>query len=122
VNPPTKSKRVLIVDDNPAFRAVLTRTLQQAGHEVGTAVDGEDGLKKFREREWDLVLTDQQMPRMGGERMAAAIVAEAPGTPVILVTGSVAVVHNPRAFYASIGKPFRGLEIVELVNSAPPRV
>ncbi len=116
---PQFSMRVLVVDDAPIIRDILARTLREAGHEVTTTVDGIDGLHKFRRSAWDLVITDFQMPAINGEEMAAAIKATVPEMPVIMVTGSQAIVKNPEVFYAFIAKPFRGQELLGLVANAP---
>jgi CheY-like chemotaxis protein len=57
---------VLVVDDNAALRSVLRRYLERRGHEVTEAVDGEDGLRILRGREFDRVVVDIQMPGKDG--------------------------------------------------------
>ena len=111
-------KRVLVVDDTPMFLEMMARTLGTQGHETGTAANGVEGLRKFREHDWDLVITDLQMPTMGGDEMASVIRAEAPEVPVILMTGSVGFTADGSDFYAIIAKPFRGGEIIALVGQA----
>ncbi len=59
-------KRVLAVDDSASSRAMVSFTLRRAGYEVVEAADGIDGLEKATEQTVDLVLTDQNMPRMDG--------------------------------------------------------
>jgi len=115
------SKRVLVVDDAPAIRDIIARVLRAAGHEVTLAVDGADGLRRFRGDHWDVIITDFQMPNMNGEEMTAAIKAEDPEMVVIMVTGSQGIVQNPGAFHAFIAKPFRRQELLEIVQSAPCR-
>ena len=51
--------RTLIVDDEPL--QILSEALQSAGYTVGTAKDGEQGLARFQEEEWDVVVTDRAM-------------------------------------------------------------
>ena len=75
-------------------------------------------MRKFREQDWDLVITDLQMPTMGGDEMASVIKAEAPGVPVILMTGSVGLTTERTDYYAVIAKPFRGGEMIALVERA----
>lgn len=100
------------------FLEMAARTLNTQGHETGIAADGVEGLRRFREQRWDLVITDLRMPTMGGEEMAAAIRAEAPAVPVILMTGSVECSSEPGNYYAIIAKPFRGGELIALVERA----
>ncbi len=58
--------RVLIIDDDELVRATLSRTLMAAGHEVIEAVDGNEGLRKFKGGNIDLVITDILMPEKEG--------------------------------------------------------
>lgn len=57
---------LLIVDDEPTLRDVLTQLLAMAGHTCDTAEDGEVGLKRIMAREYDVVISDISMPRMTG--------------------------------------------------------
>ncbi len=79
--------RILVVDDQPVFVNILRHYLAHDLHTVETAYDGREALVKFRARAFDLVITDQAMPHMHGEELAAAIKAISPHTRVILLTG-----------------------------------
>ena len=57
---------ILTVDDSASMRQMVTFTLKSAGYHVVEAVDGQDALEKSNSRDFDLVLTDQNMPRMDG--------------------------------------------------------
>lgn len=83
-----RSLKILVVDDEPVMRDVLSLYLTEHGHQVGTAVDGSDGLEKYSQDSWDLVLTDGIMPGMGGRELATAIKKINANTPVFLVSGS----------------------------------
>jgi two-component system chemotaxis response regulator CheY len=63
------AKSVLSVDDSSSIRQMVAFTLKGAGYEVIEAVDGQDGLDKAKTKTVDLVLTDQNMPRMDGLTM-----------------------------------------------------
>ena len=67
------AKRVLTVDDSISTRQMVATTLRSAGYEVVEAVDGQEGLDKARSRQMDLVLTDQNMPRMDGLSLIKAL-------------------------------------------------
>ncbi|MFQ5897234.1 MAG: ATP-binding protein [Candidatus Methylomirabilia bacterium] len=84
---PSRRLRVLVVDDEPLVCRVMTDYLTSDGHTVETATNGREALEKFRAGQFDLVVTDQGMPEMSGDRLAAAIKRLAPDKPVILVTG-----------------------------------
>ncbi len=58
--------RILAVDDSPSMRKMVTFTLSGAGYQVVEAVDGLDAYEKATSQTFDLVLTDQNMPRLDG--------------------------------------------------------
>ena len=111
-------KRILLVDDEASLRKTIAKVLSRFDNEIEIATDGEDCLRKFREKKWDLVVTDQHMPGMSGEDVAAVIKAEAPEIPVILMTGVPDTVHNPQLFFALVIKPFANVELREAVSNA----
>ena len=81
---------VLLIEDEPAVRRIGTRLLASLGHRSIEAIDGHDGLAKWREHrhEIDLVITDMVMPGgMSGLRIADAIQDDRPEIPVVLASG-----------------------------------
>jgi len=64
--------KLLVIDDNKVNRIVLSRSLEQQGHVVETAENGEEGLKKIRTQSFDLVLLDIEMPIMDGFQVLEA--------------------------------------------------
>ena len=60
------AKTILAVDDSSSLRQMVAFSLKAAGYLVVEAVDGQDGLEKAKQQTVDLVLTDQNMPRMDG--------------------------------------------------------
>jgi two-component system chemotaxis response regulator CheY len=60
------SKTILIVDDSPSIRQMLSMTLKMGGYTVVDACDGVEGLDKALSHEIDLIITDQNMPNMDG--------------------------------------------------------
>jgi CheY-like chemotaxis protein len=87
--PVTKSPslRVLVIEDEAAIRRFLEMGLLQLGHRPRLATDGREGLVAFAEEPFDVVLTDLGMPEVSGEEVASTIARNAPGTPVVLLTG-----------------------------------
>ena len=79
--------RVLVVDDEPQVRQVLTAFLKNEGHETQTANDGIEGLRCFLDGKFDLIITDKAMPGMSGDQMAAAIRQFSPRIPIVLLSG-----------------------------------
>jgi CheY-like chemotaxis protein len=84
---PTGPLHVLVVDDEPIARDVLSEYLMGDGHTVDTAVNGREGFEKFKAGRYALVITDRAMPEVGGDQLAAMVKEAAPDTPVILLTG-----------------------------------
>ncbi len=78
---------VLVVDDEPAIRGILKRTLKKLGHKVTEAIDGESALQALGDTKYDLVVTDCVMPRMNGIALSREITKRLPGVPVIMLTG-----------------------------------
>jgi signal transduction histidine kinase/ActR/RegA family two-component response regulator/PAS domain-containing protein len=85
---------ILLIDDDPNVLKALAESLGLDGHTLMTAGSGERGIAMFREARRDrganaisVVITDLGMPGMDGRQVAAAIKAESPDTPVILLTG-----------------------------------
>ena len=119
---------VLAVDDSAAMRQMLASLLRTAGYEVVEAVDGADALEKARSRRVDLVLTDQNMPRMDGLALTRALRAEGQSQPILLLTTEEGedLRQAARAAGANgwLAKPFdpaRLLEVLGRVCNAPAR-
>jgi two-component system chemotaxis sensor kinase CheA len=83
-----RSNSVLLVEDSITSRMLLKGILENAGYEVGLAVNGLDALSRLRAASFDLVVSDVQMPRMNGFDLTAAIRADKKlgELPVVLVT------------------------------------
>jgi CheY-like chemotaxis protein len=82
--------RILVVDDDPGVREVLTRFFSDAGHEVRTAADGKEGLEQVRAWLPDLVFLDLEMPRMNGLDVLRHIKAEHASVSVVTFSGHAA--------------------------------
>ena len=81
-----KKLRLLLVDDEPTVRGVIREWLEEDGYYVETADDGIQGLERFKDGAWDLVITDRVMPSLDGDGLARAIKELNPTVPIILVT------------------------------------
>lgn len=79
--------RILVVDDEEMFAAVLVEMLSECGHAVCVARSGSEALEQFRKSPFDLVFTDLGMPEMSGWQVARNIKDLEPETPVVLLTG-----------------------------------
>jgi DNA-binding NtrC family response regulator len=78
--------RILIVEDDATFRGLLATILEEGGHLVTLARDGQEGLALLRGQTFDLVLSDLKMPKMGGLELYRAAREELKGTPFVLIT------------------------------------
>lgn len=79
--------KILVIDDQKSIRNTLKDILENEGHEVDTAEDGVDGLAKFSDNKYDLVLSDIKMPNMDGMEVLEKIKATQADTAVIMISG-----------------------------------
>jgi CheY-like chemotaxis protein len=118
--------RVLLVDDSTVVLQIVRAVLREAGHEVHEAADGKRGLAEFRRTSPDLVISDVVMPEMDGFELLWAIRAEAPTTPLILMSGGSRSLQMDDLLRAAkvfgawqvIPKPFSKEELLRVVQSA----
>ena len=82
-----KASAILMVDDDAAFRHVMSGELQRLGYEVTTAGSGEEAVKRIAACEPDVVLLDLRLPAMSGLEALRVINANAPAAEVIMLTG-----------------------------------
>ena len=78
--------KILIVEDEPDMLTGLKDNLKFEGYEVSTAGDGEEGLKKILEEEYDLVLLDVMLPKMSGFDVCKTVRKKGNNIPIILLT------------------------------------
>lgn len=78
---------ILIIDDEKAIRKTLTEILGYEGYKIDEAADGEEGLKRFREKNYDLVLCDIKMPKLDGIEFLEKAKEINPDVPVIIISG-----------------------------------
>jgi len=82
------AKTILAVDDSASIRQMVAFTLKSAGYDVVEAVDGQDGLDKAKAKTVNLVLTDQNMPRIDGLSLVKQLRAlpQHKSTPILMLT------------------------------------
>jgi DNA-binding NtrC family response regulator len=80
---------VLIIDDDDGVRHVLQEALEAAGFEVMTALNGREGLLKYRNRRPDIVITDVLMPKLSGIELVHRLLAEDRSAKIIVMSGVV---------------------------------
>jgi nitrogen regulation protein NR(I) len=115
-------KQVLIVDDEPNLRKILSAQLGRDGYDVLTADDGEQGLQLLKEHHIDLVITDLKMPKVDGMTLLRRALEEEPELPVVLITahGSIdtAVEALKSGAFDFVTKPFDKDEVRQIVAKA----
>ena len=115
-------KRILVVEDEPGVRDFVQRGLEHFGYDVETAVNGFDGLEKFRNFTYDMVITDIVMPGMDGISFALQASKHDEEVPILLMTGYAQEkfrAHNLGALiFDVLEKPFSLQYLVERVKGA----
>ena len=120
---------ILLIDDSLSIRKFVGRMLENAGYQVETAVDGEDGLRKASAQSYRLIITDLEMPKLNGFEVIQALRSrsQTQQTPVVVMTTRAGDKHRQMAINiganAYIAKPVeeRALlqEVERWVGQAP---
>lgn len=120
------AKTVLVVDDSASIRQMVTFTLKSQGYAVIEAGDGQDGLDKAKANAVNLVLTDQNMPRLDGLSMIRALRAlpNYRSVPILMLTteSSDTMKTQGKAAGATgwLVKPFDPNKLLEVVRKVLP--
>ena len=100
---------ILIIDDEKAIRKTLSEILSFEGYDIVEAADGEEGLKQFKEKTYDVVLCDIKMPKLDGMEFLQKAMEHNPDVPVIMISGhgniETAVEAVKKGAYDFIQKP-----------------
>ena len=76
--------RILVVDDDPALGEYMVRVLRSGGYDVTHEMSSEDALSRVQAEQWDLLITDIELPGMNGLELLERAHAIEPGLPVVL--------------------------------------
>jgi two-component system, NtrC family, response regulator AtoC len=116
------AKRILIVDDEPSIRKVLSAHLKRFGYEVETATDGEAAKALLQHQLFHLVVTDLKMPKMDGMELLSWAHERQPGLPMIMITAhgtiDAAVAALKHGAFDFITKPFDRDELQQIIDKA----
>ncbi len=85
---PSPSIRILYMEDDPGAARLLQKRLNRLGHSVDIAGDGEEGLAKWSQDDFELLAVDQDMPRLTGLEVIRELAARGPLPPTIMITGA----------------------------------
>jgi len=110
-------KRILIADDEELIRMIV-RTALGDDYEISEAADGEETWKKLSlaEPQFDLLIVDWNMPRVGGRELLERIFARDPTTRVLLLSGSLDCPARQSATVRLMNKPFNNSELAATVG------
>lgn len=116
-------KRILVIDDEEQICEMLHKKLESAGYEVDKAPNGKVGLKLFREKPFDLVISDIFMPEKEGLETIRELRNDFPELKIIAITGGYSsgpdeLLNVARMLGAdrTFPKPFKLKEIVETID------
>jgi PAS domain S-box-containing protein len=127
--PAAQPLNILVVEDTPANQKLMQKILARRGHQVAIANHGEEALAACRERAYDIVLMDVQMPIMDGFQATAALrncdadvsLATSPNVPIIAMTAHAMKGDRERCLAAGmngyISKPIVAQHVVETIES-----
>ena len=100
---------ILIIDDEKAIRKTLGEILSYEGYKIDEAGDGEEGLKRFKEKSYDVVLCDIKMPKIDGIEFLDKASEINPDVPIIMISGhgtiETAVEAVKKGAYDYVSKP-----------------
>jgi two-component system cell cycle sensor histidine kinase/response regulator CckA len=112
------TETILLVEDEPAVRQLVSAALRRAGYHVLEAHDGEDALARFDAHEAfiDLLVTDLRMPQMDGLELVRLLRERVPHLKVICVSGYPSTGMNLTVTEHYLGKPFSRIELLNKVR------
>jgi len=108
-----KELDILIVEDGDDIREIMATTFNKICHTARTAVDGVEGLSKFREERPDIIISDIRMPNMNGNQMIEKIKDEDPSMPIIVVTGHGKIIKATDKADIILEKPIKFDKLLE---------
>ncbi len=120
-----KVKRILVVDDEPNMRHMLSVVLRGEGYEVSEAANGKEALAQVLEETYDMVLCDIKMPEMDGMTFLETLGERGGGATIIMMSAygtiDTAIEAMKAGAYDYISKPFKQDEILLTLRKAEER-
>lgn len=116
------AKTIMVVDDSPSLRQVVSITLKRAGYEVLEAGDGDQALKQLNGKRVNLIISDVNMPVMDGLTMAEKIKQQPDNrfTPIIMLTTEAGTDMKEKGRSAGVKawmvKPFKPEQMLDAVS------
>lgn len=116
------AKKILVIDDQPNLRLLVSKILEIEGYDVSTAANGDEGITMAKSQKPDLILLDVMMPKKNGYQSAAELnlQKETKEIPIILMTGTTQMVGEGIQLSTptvdKLAKPFGKDELVAIVK------
>ena len=111
---------ILVIDDEKGILQLMHQALTKYGHNVETADDGQEGIRKFDDGCFDIVITDILMPVIDGNGVVAHIrKSEKQSIPVIAISGTPWLLESAN-FDMVLSKPFPLKKLIESIRSLAP--
>jgi CheY-like chemotaxis protein len=108
---------VLVIDDEKGILQIIRQALTKFGHNVETAMDGQEGIRKFDHGSFDIVITDIRMPGIDGNGVVKHIrKSDKQSVPVIAISGTPWLMEN-NAFDMVLTTPCPLKQLVESIGS-----
>jgi DNA-binding response OmpR family regulator len=118
-------RRVLVVDDEPAIRTLVSRVLRRAGFDPSEAIDGQDAIERLDAGPFDALVLDLMMPRVDGFGVVEHLIDTRPEmmerTIVLTAFPRTAVRERLHHLCNVVSKPFEMQELVDLVTHCASR-
>ena len=112
---------ILVVEDDPDTRYIVSEIIRDAGHSVHPAKDGLDALAHLERQPYDVLVTDYQMPSLNGLYLLTISRAFWPSLPVVMVSGELGHVRSDairQGAYAWLSKPYQADQLLKTIESA----
>ncbi|MBI5887390.1 MAG: sigma-54-dependent Fis family transcriptional regulator [Deltaproteobacteria bacterium] len=117
-----KERKILIIEDDALIRESLSDVLVNAGYKISVVSCGEDGVSAIRERPFDIVLTDLQLPGISGLDVLRSVKNVSPHSACIILTGYASIETAVEAMRAGaftyLKKPFVNAELLVILEKA----
>jgi CheY-like chemotaxis protein len=119
--------RVLVVDDEPAIRALVAKIVERAGFSVDTAADGAEAVEKIDRADYAVIVLDLMMPAMSGYEFVDVLQKRAGKKPSVIVITAAAEASltrqlDPSIVHSIVRKPFDINVLADLVTAAASAV
>lgn len=117
---------ILILDDEPIVSKRLKPSLEKKGYAVEAFTRSEDAIRRIKEQQFDIVVTDLKMEGVDGMQFLTEVKAKYPKTEVIVITGFATMATAKESFskgvFDFLAKPFKLGEIAEVIEKAEAKI